>query len=93
MKARNFSSLRDLSLKIDSVDDREMQRFGRGEVAPGFLKLLNIVNGLGITFTQFAEYYDGVTEKDIQHLLEKLDRQSKKGRPQSVKPKPRKKKK
>lgn len=93
MKAHNIRSFRQLALAIDKMDVSELQYFGRGEREPGLGKIIAIADGIGITFGELGRYYDEVTDKDLQNTRLRLEKQSKKGRDQSRRVKPRKKKK
>jgi len=70
-----------------------IQKITSGKKDPQFSTLATIIDGLDISFSEFSQIYDSVTEKDIQDYKSSLKQKSKQSKLRSARTKVIKKKK
>lgn len=72
LKNSGFSSFRQLALHI-GFEPAHIQRIATAKVDIALSSAVSLAEGLGISYTELASYYDGVTESDIRKFLEQQE--------------------
>ena len=74
LKKSSFKSFRKMA-EAGDMEPSHIQKISVGKVNVTLTVNVAIANALGITYSELAEYYDGVTEKDTHEFLEYLAKQ------------------
>jgi hypothetical protein len=73
----NIPSVRQLSINA-KMEPAHLQRIYNGEVDLSLVSIISIIEGLEISNSQFFQYFDIISEKDILNFRKKLERQKRK---------------
>ena len=74
LKNSSFRSFRKMA-EAGDLEPSHIQKISVGKVNVSLTINVAIANALGITYTELAAYYDGVTEADIAEFQEYLKKQ------------------
>ncbi len=74
LKNSSFKSFRKMA-EAGDMEPSHIQKISVGKVNVTLTVNVAIANALGITYSELADYYDGVTDKDIKEFQEYLAKQ------------------
>jgi transcriptional regulator with XRE-family HTH domain len=68
------NSLRKLAAS-SGVEFSIIQKISSGKRNPSFSTVINLLEGLNLTLTEFAAYYDSISDKEVNQYKQKLELQ------------------
>lgn len=89
---KGISSLRKLAA-ASGTEYAIIQKISTAKKDPQFSTVLSIIEGLGISLTEFAEVFDSIPDKEVTEYQKQLEKKQKDSRDKSLTLKPKSKKK
>lgn len=77
LKDSKYKSYRDLALNT-GFEPAHIQRIATGKVDVVLTTAIALAEGLGIKYSELAQYYETVTEKQINNFIEELQQRKRK---------------